>query len=112
MEQFPALSAVIQSSQIEPKEKELEVIEKEIAKLDGVSKADLEKQKLALEKEISELKKRVEQFPALSAVIQSSQIEPKEKKLEARKRNRHTRRALEGFVRRQVLATRTFAKFR
>ena len=83
VEQFPALSAVIQSSQIEPKEKELEVIEKEIAKLDGVSKADLEKQKLALEKEISELKKRVEQFPALSAVIQSSQIEPKEKKLEA-----------------------------
>ena len=83
VEQFPALSAVIQSSQIDPKEKELEVIEKEIAKLDGVSKADLEKQKLALEKEISELKKRVEQFPALSAVIQSSQIEPKEKKLEA-----------------------------
>ena len=83
VEQFPALSAVIQSSQIEPKEKELEVIEKEIAKLDGVSKADLEKQKLALEKEISELKKRVEQFPALSAVIQSSQIEPKEMKLEA-----------------------------
>ena len=83
VEQFPALSAVIQSSQIEPKEKELEVIEKEIAKLDGVSKADLEKQKLALEKEISELKKRLEQFPALSAVIQSSQIEPKEKKLEA-----------------------------
>ena len=73
----------------------------------------MEKQKLALEKEISELKKRVEQFPALSAVIQSSQIEPKEKKLESHSKKKwHTRRALAGFVRRQVLATRTFAKFR
>ncbi len=83
VEQFPALSAVIQNSQIEPKEKELELLEKEIGKFDGISKTGLEKQKLALENEISELKKRVEQFPALSAVIQSSQIEPKEKKLEA-----------------------------
>jgi class 3 adenylate cyclase/CHASE2 domain-containing sensor protein len=83
VEQFPALSAVIQKSQIEPKEKDLEALVKEIAKLDGVSKTRLEEQKLALENEVNELKKRVEQFPALSAVIQKSQIEPKEKDLEA-----------------------------
>ena len=83
MEQFPALSAVIQNSQIEPKEKELEVIEKEIAKFEDVSKSGMEKQKLAIENELGELKKRVEQFPALASVIQKSQIEPKEKKLVA-----------------------------
>ena len=42
MEQFPALSAVIQSSQIEPKEKKLEATEKEIGILDELSKVSSE----------------------------------------------------------------------
>ena len=44
---------------------------------------NLEEQKLAIVNEVNELKKRVEQFPALSAVIQKSQIEPKEKELDS-----------------------------
>lgn len=83
VEQFPALAAVIQKSQIEPKEKELELLDKEISQLDDVSKRRLEEQKLAIQTEVKELKKRVEQFPALSAVIQKTQIDPKEKELDS-----------------------------
>jgi class 3 adenylate cyclase/CHASE2 domain-containing sensor protein len=83
VEQFPALSAVIQKTQIDPKEKELGTLETQIAKFDSVSKTRLEEQSLAIEKEINDLKKRVEQFPALADVIQKNQIDPQEIKLKS-----------------------------
>ena len=112
VEQFPALSAVIQSSQIEPKEKELEVIEKEIAKLDGVSKADAEKQKLASKRRSASLRKGWSNFPPCPPSFKAHKSNPRKRNWRRSKKKWHTRRALEGFVRRQVLATRTFAKFR
>ena len=51
------------------------------SKLEKLKK--LEAKKSPIENELSELKKRMEQFPALATVIQNSQIEPKEKELVA-----------------------------
>ena len=48
-EQFPALASVIQKSQIEPKEKKLVALEKEMAKLDEISKVSSEEGSLSRE---------------------------------------------------------------
>ena len=81
VEQFPALSAVIQNTQLGPKEKELDELVKEMAKYDDISIEKLESKKREIEIEMLELQKRVEQFPALSTVIKSSQIDPKQKEI-------------------------------
>ncbi|MAN36911.1 MAG: hypothetical protein CMI21_04700 [Opitutae bacterium] len=79
-EEFPVAAAGIKAI-IPGKEKELGDLDAEIAKLEDVSKSKLQEQKLAIEREVEELKKRIEQFPALAAVIQNSQIGPKEKQI-------------------------------